>query len=632
MFKAAANTDRLKKMQSIGTVLVLVGTGMLALCLSACSDQSKRPSRPPISLQDMHLRPSIYPALRGTIASVVTQAYDHPVLVRGYGVVAGLPNTGSGEMPPAIRNILSERLLKSGAGLLSRGTAQYNPNRILNSRQIAAVFVEGAIPPMATTETHFDLYVTALPGTATTNIENGLLWPVPLRTHLRLSLQTSPIARGMGSVFCNPLDARGLLKKPAEIIRNGRILGGGVVTQNVPVLLELYTPSYRISALVERLINERYGAYPPVANAENDMMIHLRIPKQYRRHPARFVRRVMALYLQRDMPGFATAQAAVLIQALRDPNAPDNKIALALEQLGRPIIPMLRRHYGSPQPAVRFFTVLAGSFIGDQDAIRVLARYATNSKSPFQTTAIRDLARCGNRMYASLAYSKLLLSTAPKLKIMAYQGLAAIHSSHIYHQPFAGKFLLNVLPANTATIIYCTSHRLPVIGIIGRIPSLVPGTLYISPHGALTVNYPPVANANTTVKGKTPLPVMLYYRDPLTRRVVELSCQPQLPAVITALASAPNPFSPKFNPRKPYISISYQRLVAMLYSLCHNEEITATFRLERMTDRRRRMLLSLDQPRPSHSTTTRKMIPSGGHAPTTTIPYNTVLPGEVPGK
>ncbi|MGC8624526.1 MAG: flagellar basal body P-ring protein FlgI [Phycisphaerae bacterium] len=622
----------LKQMQRIQIVLALAVVGILVLASSACSEQPKRPNRPPISLQDLHLRPSIYPALRGTIAAVATQAYDSPILVRGYGVVAGLPNTGSGEMPPAIRNILFDRLLKSGAGLLSRDTAQYNPNRILNSRQIAAVFVEGAIPPMATTGTHFDLYVTALPGTTTTNLENGLLWPVPLRTHVRLAVQTNPVARGMGPMFCNPFDTHGSLKKPAEIIRNGRILGGGVVTQNVPVLLELYTPSYRISALVERIINERYGGYPAIANAENDMMIHLRIPKKYHRHPARFVRRVMVLYLQRDMPGFATAQAAILIKALRDPNAPDNKIALALEQLGRPIIPMLRLHYGSPQPAVRFFSVLAGSFIGDQDAIRVLARYATDSKSPFQTTAIRDLARCGDRVNATLAYSQLLLSTNPELKIMAYRGLDAIHSSHIYHQPFAGKFLLNVLPVNTATLIYCTSHRLPVISIIGRIPALEPGTLYISPHGALTVNYPPIANA--APKGKSSLPVMLYYRDPLTRRVVELSCQPQLPAVITALASAPNPFSPKFNPRKPYIAISYQRLVAMLYSLCHSEEIPATFRLERMTDRRRRMLISLDKPRPSHSTMTKKVIPvaTGSNGPATTIPYNTLLPGEVPGK
>ena len=607
-------------------------SGIAFLALVACSNQPKRPKQPVISLQDLHIKPSIYPALRGTIRSVAALSYDSPIIVRGWGAVANLPNTGSGEMPPGIRSLLANRLLKNGAGYLSRGTQQYDPNRILNSRQVAAVFVEGAIPPMATAGTHFDLYVTALSGTATTNLENGLLWPVPLRTHIRKVSQTTSIGRGMGPVFSNPFSSMGTLKKPSEIIRNGRVLGGGIVTHSLPVLLELYSPSYRISALVERIINERFGGFPPVAAAENDMLIRLRVPKKYQRHPARFVRRVMALYLQRNMPGFAHSQAAVLINSLRDSNAPDNRIALALEQLGRPIVPLLRLHYNSPQSAVRFFTVLAGSFIGDEDAISVLAKYAVDSKSPFQRTAIRDLARCGDRVNATLAYSKLLRSGSPGLKILAWRGLAKIHSTHLYRQPFFGRFLMSVLPANTSSLLYVTSHRLPQIAIIGKVPALVPGTRYISPRGALTVNYPmPTA---TATGAKAAYPVLLYYRDPLTHKVVQLSCKPQLPAVITALATAPDPFSPKFNPKEPYIAISYQRLVTMLYTMCQTGELNAKFRLEKMTDQSRAMFASMNQPRPSHSTVN---VTSSATQPAQTtgagsMTYSTGLPGEVPGK
>jgi hypothetical protein len=622
----------LKIMNRKNTLALAAFSGIIFLALVACSNQPKRPKQPVISLQDMHIKPSIYPALRGTIRSVAALSYDSPIIVRGWGAVANLPNTGSGEMPPGIRSLLANRLLKNGAGYLSRGTQQYDPNRILNSRQVAAVFVEGAIPPMATAGTHFDLYVTALSGTATTNLENGLLWPVPLRTHIRQAVQTTSIARGMGPIFSNPFSSAGALKKPSDIIRNGRVLGGGIVTHSLPVLLELYSPSYRISALVERIINERFGGFPPVAAAENDMLIRLRIPKKYQRHPARFVRRVMALYLQRNMPGFAHSQATVLINSLRDSNAPDNRIALALEQLGRPIIPMLRLHYNSPQSAVRFFTVLAGSFIGDEDAISVLAKYAVDSQSPFQRTAIRDLARCGDRVNATLAYSKLLRSGSPGLKILAWRGLAEIHSTHLYRQPFFGRFLMSVLPADTSSVLYVTSHRLPQVAIIGHVPALVPGTLYISPHGALTVNYPMPTGPATGAKPA--YPVLLYYRDPLTHKVVQLSCKPQLPAVITALATAPDPFSPKFNPKEPYIAISYQRLVTMLYTMCENGELNATFRLEKMTNRSRAMFASLDQPRPSHSTVN---VSSASTQPATAtaggaMMYSTGLPGEVPGK
>ncbi len=631
-FGAALVLIMLNKIKRVVPVSMVVLAGMLTVFTAACTQQPKRPARPPISLQDMRLRPSIYPALKGTIASVATLAYDRPSIVRGWGLVAGLPNTGSGEMPPGIRQIFLDRLLKSGVGYYNRGTGQINPHRILNSRQVAAVYVEGAIPPLATAGTHFDLYITALSGTTTTNLENGLLWPVPLRTQIRKVLQTNAIAKGMGPVFCNPFNANGELKKPAQIIRSGRILGGGKVSHSMPVILELYSPSYRISALVERIINQRYGGYPPVATAENDMMIRLRTPQQYRRHPARFVHRVMALYLQRDMPGFAVSQAAILIKSLRDPNAPDDKIALALEQLGRPIIPMLRQHYGSPQPAVRFFTVRAGSFIGDEDAIRVLAAYATNSKSPFQRAAIHALARCGDRVNATVAFSKLLFSKKVSLQVLAYKGLDEIHSSHIYRQPFPGRFMMNVLPSGGSSVIYVTSHQLPVIGLIGRIPSLTPGTLYISPHGTLTVNYPLAGSA--PAKAMSSMPVMLYYRDPLTAKVTELTCKAELPAVITALASAPNPFLPNFNPKQPYIALSYQRIVTMLYTLCHTGEVNAKFRLQAITNRRRVMFASLNEPRPSHSTM------AGGHpatrnsanAPGAIMPSTVSLPGEISGK
>ena len=191
---------------------------------------------------------------------------------------------------------------------------------------------------------------------------------------------------------------------------------------------------------------------------------------------------------------------------------------------------------------------------------------------------------------------------------------------------------MTVLPADTSSLLYVTSHRVPQIAIIGHVPVLVPGTLYISPHGALTVNYP-LASTNAP-SGKATYPVMLYYRDPLTHKVVELTCKPQLPAIISALATAPNPFSPKFNPKEPYIAISYQRLVTMLYTMCNSGELNATFRLERMANRSREMFASLDQPRPSHSTMnlvtpTTQSTKTGGNG---SLPYSTSLPGEVPGK
>ena len=212
-------------------VVTLLATGV---SLGGCSN-GRSGKTPPVAQQDLLPRPALYPALHGTIKSFAAVASANPVLVRGYGIVAGLPNTGSGEMPPEIRNMMMNRLLKNNIGFLSHGTAQYDPSKILRSRQIAAVFVEGVIPPLAMRGTTFDLKVIAMPNTQTTSLANGLLWTTPLRVHVGLNNMSRVLARGRGPVFCDPLHASASrLVKAGTILRTGRVMAGGIVSIKIP--------------------------------------------------------------------------------------------------------------------------------------------------------------------------------------------------------------------------------------------------------------------------------------------------------------------------------------------------------------------------------------------------------------
>lgn len=623
-----------------------------ALVLSGCSS-ARRSGAPPITKLDRLPQPTIYSGLKGTIESVATLAYNSPTMVRGWGVVAGLPNTGSGEMPPEIRHIMIDRLLKNGVGFRSRNTGQYDPREILSSREISAVAVEGIIPALATRGTKFDLYIAALSGSQTTSLENGLLWPVPLRVHLRRQFQSSPIAHGRGPVFCNPFTKTGHLLKPTALTRNGRVIGGGVVTSNLPVLLQLYTPSFRIAALVERIIDERYGSFPPAATAENDVLISLHVPQKYQHNPARFVRLALHLYLAQDVPGFKESQAAKLISDLHDPIAPHRQLAMALRQLGRTIIPILRQHYASASTSVRFYCLQAGTLLGDQDAIVKIVKIADDPTDTFQGAAVRALERCRDHVSATLAFTRLLANQQPAMRILGYRALRHIHSGLIYSQNVGGKFKLDVLQTNEPTIVYVTTTGRQRVAIIGKVPSLVPGSLYISPGNTITVNYP-LPSATTpatatapaslpangkkrglfnkgikTAKAATNQPVQLYYRGPISHRTVTLACDAELPGLINALGGAPNPFSPKFDPHKAYIALSYQRVVVMLYKLCQSQEIPAIFHIQKISDRRRTLYATLNRPRANGSA------PSATQPATTTgpangnSPFNTGLPGEI---
>jgi Flagellar P-ring protein len=611
---------------------VAAGLAMLLVPLmSGCSDNGPRGSSPPVASQDLRSAPIIYPALQGTIAEYAGVAYDTPIIVRGWGIVAGLPNTGSGEMPPEIRQMMVDQMYKEGVGYLSEGTGQYDPNTILSTRQIAAVFVQGEISPLALNGSHFDLYLTALPGTDTVSIANGLLWPADLRVHIEPGSESTAIAQGRGPVFCTPFDASGTrLRAPDAIVRTGEVLGGGVVTQAVPLMLELYNPSYRISAILERTINEHFANGPtPTAVAQSDALITLNVPPAYQDDPAYFVDLVMHLYPQQIVPGFSQSQAQVLIEALRDPEAPHDQIATALSELGRPIISMLRAQYTSVNPDVSFYCIKAGALLGDQEATQMLGDYAEAQHGSFVQEAVKTLELSNDQISATLAFTKLILSQDQNLQLLGFSGLSAINSPSIYTQLIAGSFTMNIIACNAPSIVYATSTQNQRIVIIGRIPSLVPGALYISPDDVLTVNYSPPSATAPVGAAADETPVQLYFDDPLTHSVVQMHCAPQLPDIIAALGSAPNPFSADYDPQAKYIALSYQRMVEMLYSLSQNHLINAQFVLEKAQSNPEQLYTALNSPRIDQSTMANLPAPPVNNNSIPSAPVPTTLPGEI---
>ncbi len=611
--------------------ILSAAAGLLCLSILAGCSQGPSSSNPPIAAQDRVPLPSVYPALRGTVGQYAGLGYTGPIVVRGWGLVAGLPNTGSGQMPPPIRKLMLNRLLRAGIGFYTRGTGDIDPNQILNSKQVAAVAVEGAIPPLATQGTSFDVYLKALPNTGTTNLENGLLWPVGLRVHIRLADQSDVVARARGPVFCNPFTSKGTLKPANAIVRNGRVIGGAMVLHSVPAVLELYTPSYRITDLIQRVINQHYGNYPAVATAENDQVVKVRILHRYRHYPMRFIRRIMELYLAGNVPGFNAHQAQVIIRSLRDPAAPHAALGVALEQLGEPIIPILNKHYNSSNPAVAYYCLQAGARLGDSDAITDISKIALDTTSPFERKAIYTLSHCHDRFLAGVTFRKLLRSASRKVQIMAYKALLTIHSSIVYSQEISQKFIMDIVPGHQRCTIYVTTHRIPRIAFLGRIPSLAPGALYISPRDALTVNYLPAKTKTANDKKTAPPkePVTLYYRSPLTGQTVSMKCGAALPSILATLAGAPNPFAKHFNPHQPFIGASYQRVVEMLYTLCHSGQVDADFHMETISGKNRLLMATLNRPRPSRSTMTPSAKKGLATQPSST-PFSTRLPGELP--
>jgi len=536
----------------------------------------------PAAPQDRHLAPAVYPALRGTIGEMAALANSMPLRVEGYGIVADLPNTGSGEMPPPVRQILTEELYKRHAGSPTFGTENISPERILSGKQIAAVSVVGFVPSLAPKGTTFDLYLAALPGTQTTSLEYGLLWTTDLKI-IGLSegsMDTRILARGRGPVFCNPfakkVDASGAPLH--RNVRTGRVMSGGIVLEDLPATLQLYTPSMRIANQIQRTINARYASLPPCAAAQNEAVVNLTIPPGFHDNPHEFIDVIAHMYLAQDVPGFAERKCAELLHALEDPDAPHDDISMALEALGRPILPALQNAYTGNNVTARYYAARAGAGLGDAAALVVLEAFGRNDQSPYQYDAVSAIARHGDNLRANTLLENLLSSPNLRVRTAAYEGLVHINSPQLNSFRVGRKFIVDRVSAEGPPIIYATQTGLPRIALIGKKFVLPAGALYVSADNILTVNLPEAeADAPATDPAAPADPAKLYYRGPLGNQQVLLKSSPNLAVIIAKLGFTPDPRAADYNSKQVFIGVSYQRVLEMLAQLCKDHTIDATF-------------------------------------------------------
>ncbi|MFQ6049067.1 MAG: flagellar basal body P-ring protein FlgI, partial [Phycisphaerae bacterium] len=246
-------------------------------------------------------RPAQAGPLEGTIGSVAYIRGLRTMVVRGYGVVAGLGKNGSKECPPSIRNYLTQQIAKRyRLGSVSSGLAWLRPEDLLADLDTAVVMVTGRIPAAAQPGTRFDVQVEALPRTQTRSLANGRLYTCELKLY-RGGLASElvgarTLARAAGPIFVNPFaESSG----SANALR-ATVLGGGVTLEPRRIQLVLIVPSYQLASRVRDRINERFGADPPTADAISPSLIRLRIPKAWRGAEEHFLGLLTHLYLYDD--------------------------------------------------------------------------------------------------------------------------------------------------------------------------------------------------------------------------------------------------------------------------------------------------------------------------------------------
>ena len=439
------------------------------------------------------------PHVSGTVAEHAFLFGGGAMDVQGYGIVIGLGQNGSAEIPPRLRTHFRDYLRKQNFGSYRHNMQDVTPERLLNDKDTAVVLVGGSVPPGAPEGSRFDVYISALPNTQTRSLDGGVLMPLDLSMAIggmAVVSGSTEWAEAAGPVFVNPfLDPTepGASAK----LRAGRVLNGGRVTRARPVRLVLRRPDYALANLIQRRINERFpdvveGIGPGrsnVANARDSQTIEIAIPRPWRRDYHHFLRLILHLVLKAEH-GEVERKAREVAEAIRQPGANYDELAMVWEAMGRQIVPLLQPLYADKNPAVAFHAARTGMRLEDTTlAAPVVLRFAQTADSPYQTAAIRELGAYPRLYQATAILRRLLEDENERVVVAAYEALRERGDvSTVQRLEVGGMFDLDLVRSERSYVIYATQSGRPRIVLFGQGMAVRRNVFYNSPDDLVTIN------------------------------------------------------------------------------------------------------------------------------------------------
>ncbi len=550
--------------QGIVAVAMLIAVG--------CGEQEMNPS-PEAEL------PSLPSYMEGTIAEQARLVHGGPTTVQGYGVVIGLGEDGSSEIPSHLANYLSQYLRMRDLGRWSRGTEELTPQRFLRDPDTAIVLIGGSIPPGAPKGARFDLQVTALPQTQTTSLEGGILMPAELR--LAIGGMAPPggpsrvVADGAGSVLVNPFVDDEDRRSQIAALRQGRIVGGGRTNWSRGLRLQLLEPNHARADLIGRRINARFSTrdHTP-ANARDSSIVELEVPRQYRNDYEHFLDLVMHLPL--EWGGQAEeSRAWEIARKIESPDADHEQLALIWEAMGRQILPIIKEQYTSSTPAAAFYAARTGLRLGDESAADVVLRFAEESDSELQTAAIRELGRHRSVLEGRRVLERLLSDRDEYVRFVAYQALLRRgDSSAIQRISVGGDFEIHTVRSDRQYLIYASQTNRPRIILFGRDMPIRKPVFYNSEDDLVTIS-----------ARRDEDKLLVYRRIPWTD---SYSDPFQVNMFVRDLARTlgERPERGRSGEIKG-LGLTYGQIVSILYKMCENDDIPARFVLQPLPDLQR---------------------------------------------
>jgi hypothetical protein len=467
---------------------------------------------------------------------------------------------------------------------------------VLNSKNVAIVRVDGVIPPgsRAGTDwsTWFDVRVSIPPESDATSLAHGDLYQTDLK--INGANPTEPgggvvavRAQAAGSVFINPayvVDSSIDSPEARDSRKSGVVLAGARVIEDRPLLLRLRAPGNRMARAIENRIIERFqdvvdddlrpdagsdhASGKKVANAVDEGLINVYVPRIYANDWQHFAGIVRHLYMQGNSPSFAAQQARKLADAAVQPGAYLEEISYCWEGLGKPALFALTPLLSSDKQDVQFAAARAAAFLEDPAGVPVLVSIASTRGNPFRVNAVQVLAQLPPTPGVDRMCRALLDSDEASVRIEAYKLLSKHGDQSVYSRWVKDKgrevFALDLVHSSGKPLIYASSQGVPRIAVFGSDTQLELPLVFTSMDDRLTISSDAFGSK-----------VTIFYRgDELPKPITVFSTQ-SIPEIVSLLAGdSESAFRG--------LHFSYSDVVGVLQQLVDEKRISGSYGQERL--------------------------------------------------
>ena len=416
--------------------------------------------------------------------------------IEGATLVRGLRGTGADEPPSSYQQLVLNDMSRD---IERKRTAKSE----IASLNTAIVLLETIVPPGAQKGDRLDATIKLLPNSEASSIQNGYVEDAEMYQYMTADIVRRGYRLGVVNGFVT-LDPNLIEKGSPLAYKQGKIIGGAVVTRPRPIWLELKEDerSAGVAQRIEDVINKRFSYTRPgyagkkkVAEAKaGAARINLEIPEEYRENVIRYVNVVCAISFYETTDELNERVNRLSEQLLN----PDNSefAAIQLEAIGSSnakVVDAIRRGLDSTNDAVRFNSAITAAYFNIRQDRPKVAKILTDFARESSKYRPAALATLGVTMKTSFDVDaelrKLLSEPNIETRYGAFRALWTRNPTDymIQGENMADQFSYHCLNSGGPSYMHITQSSRPEIVLFNADQIYLRGEVDVEANPRLTV-------------------------------------------------------------------------------------------------------------------------------------------------